>query len=193
MTGPTVSFTDRIVVVSGAGGGGIGTTVTRTAAEAGATVIAVSRSQENLDRHVGPLAEDGLKVIPVAADAATAVERGTEPDLIVMALQDGSAEELAGIKRLRAATGARILTAVDFRKNSNNLFVIAIAVGFGMIPMVAPNFWRNLPHELHPLRESGILLSAIVAVALNAFFNGVASADQAREEVSAAAAAAEHV
>lgn len=92
-----------------------------------------------------------------------------------------------------AATGARILTAVDFRRNSNNLFVIAISVGFGMIPMVAPNFWRNLPHELHPLLESGILLSAIVAVALNAFFNGVASADQAREEASAAAAAAEHV
>ena len=33
-----------VVVVSGAGGGGIGTTVTRMAAEAGATVVAVSRS-----------------------------------------------------------------------------------------------------------------------------------------------------
>jgi len=92
-----------------------------------------------------------------------------------------------------AATGARILTSVDFKTNANNLFVVAIAVGFGMIPMVAPNFWRNLPHELHPLLESGILLSAIVAVALNAFFNGVASAEQAREEATAAAAAAEHV
>ncbi|HET9564197.1 MAG TPA: oxidoreductase, partial [Mycobacterium sp.] len=39
----------RIVVVSGAGGGGIGTTVTRMVAEAGATVVAVSRSKENLD------------------------------------------------------------------------------------------------------------------------------------------------
>ena len=61
----------RIVVVSGAGGGGIGTTVTRLAAEAGATVIAVSRSKENLDAHVAPLAEQGLSVIPVAADAST--------------------------------------------------------------------------------------------------------------------------
>jgi NAD(P)-dependent dehydrogenase (short-subunit alcohol dehydrogenase family) len=61
----------RIVVVSGAGGGGIGTTVTAMAAEAGATVIAVSRSKENLDEHVLPLAERGLPVVPVAADAST--------------------------------------------------------------------------------------------------------------------------
>jgi 3-oxoacyl-[acyl-carrier protein] reductase len=61
----------RIVVVSGAGGGGIGTTVTRLIAGAGATVIAVSRSKENLETHVAPLAEEGLTVIPVAADAST--------------------------------------------------------------------------------------------------------------------------
>ncbi|MCF6385529.1 SDR family oxidoreductase [Mycobacterium sp. MBM] len=61
----------RIVVVSGAGGGGIGTTVTRLAAEAGATVVAVSRSQDNLDTHIAPLADEGLPVIPVVADAST--------------------------------------------------------------------------------------------------------------------------
>lgn len=61
----------RVVVVSGAGGGGIGTTVTALAAEAGATVIAVSRSQANLDEHVGPLIRRGLDVIAVAADAST--------------------------------------------------------------------------------------------------------------------------
>lgn len=61
----------RIVVVSGAGGGGIGTTVTAMTARAGATVIAVSRSKENLDEHVAPLAQEGLAVVPVAADAST--------------------------------------------------------------------------------------------------------------------------
>ncbi|HEX2213441.1 MAG TPA: SDR family oxidoreductase [Mycobacterium sp.] len=66
-----LSLDGRIVVVSGAGGGGIGTTVTRMAAEAGATVVAVSRSKENLDDHVAPLAERGLSVVPVAADAST--------------------------------------------------------------------------------------------------------------------------
>lgn len=61
----------RVVIVSGAGGGGIGTTVTRKVAGAGATVIAVSRSAENLAKHVKPLAAEGLSVLPVAADAAT--------------------------------------------------------------------------------------------------------------------------
>jgi NAD(P)-dependent dehydrogenase (short-subunit alcohol dehydrogenase family) len=61
----------RIVVVSGAGGGGIGSAVTRMAAQAGATVVAVSRSKENLDEHVAPLAQHGLSVVPVSADAST--------------------------------------------------------------------------------------------------------------------------
>ena len=61
----------RIIVVSGAAGGGIGTTVTRLVARAGATVIAVSRSQANLDRHIAPLVSQGLSITPVAADAQT--------------------------------------------------------------------------------------------------------------------------
>lgn len=69
--GISLRLDGRIVVVSGAGGGGIGTTVTRLAAEAGATVVAVSRSKDNLDQHVAPLARQGLSVVPVAADAST--------------------------------------------------------------------------------------------------------------------------
>ena len=61
----------RIVVVAGAAGGGLGTAVTRMAAEAGATVIGVSRGQENLDQHLGPMVSEGLSVIPVAADVET--------------------------------------------------------------------------------------------------------------------------
>lgn len=61
----------RVIVVAGAGGGGLGTTVTRMAARAGATVIGVSRGKENLDRHLGPLVAEGLAVIPVAADVET--------------------------------------------------------------------------------------------------------------------------
>jgi len=91
-----------------------------------------------------------------------------------------------------AATGARILTAVDFKSNTYNLFIVAISVGFGMIPLVAPNFFKALPHDLHPLLESGILLSAVVAVVLNAFFNGLGSAESAEAEAAAAAATATH-
>ena len=71
MSNEFVDLTGRIVIVSGAAGGGIGTSVARTAAQAGATVIAVSRSEENLTKHIEPLAAEGLSVIPVAADAST--------------------------------------------------------------------------------------------------------------------------
>jgi uric acid transporter len=80
-----------------------------------------------------------------------------------------------------AATGIRILAGVDFRTNRNNLFIVAVSIGFGMIPLVAPNFKQWLPHGIHPLIESGILLASIAAVLLNAFFNGASgsSADAA--------------
>jgi len=92
-----------------------------------------------------------------------------------------------------AATGARILTAVDFRTNRFNLFVVAISVGFGMIPLVAPNFFRYAPDVLHPLLDSGILLAAIVSVLLNLFFNGAASVEEAKTKASLTAAGSQHV
>ncbi|HKP62550.1 MAG TPA: SDR family oxidoreductase [Polyangiales bacterium] len=61
----------RIVVVAGAAGGGIGTSVTDMVARAGATVIAVSRSPANLERHIAPRVAQGLPIVPVAADIST--------------------------------------------------------------------------------------------------------------------------
>lgn len=88
-----------------------------------------------------------------------------------------------------AATGVRILAGVNFTTNRNNLFVVAVSLGFGMIPLVAPNFKQWMPHGLHPLIESGILLASIAAVALNAFFNG---ASGSAEEAKVAASMADH-
>ena len=71
-----------------------------------------------------------------------------------------------------AATGIRILGGVDYRRNRNNLFIVAISIGFGMIPLIAPGFKQWMPHAIHPLIESGILLASISAVLLNLYFNG---------------------
>ena len=71
-----------------------------------------------------------------------------------------------------AATGIRILANVDFKTNRHNLYIVAIAIGAGMIPLVAPRWSQQMPHPLAPLLESGILLTAIAAVALNLYFNG---------------------
>jgi NCS2 family nucleobase:cation symporter-2 len=71
-----------------------------------------------------------------------------------------------------AAAGIRILTRVDFRNNRYNLYIVALSIGFGLIPLVAPRWAQQMAHSLHPLLESGILLTAVAAVALNLFFNG---------------------
>ncbi|MDK9695703.1 MAG: purine permease [Siculibacillus sp.] len=92
-----------------------------------------------------------------------------------------------------AATGIRILAEVDFKAQRNNLLIVAISIGFGMIPLVAPKFFEHMPKALGPLLESGILLASIVAVILNAFFNGVKGAEEALAEATVAGEAAEHV
>ena len=90
-----------------------------------------------------------------------------------------------------AATGIRILSGVDYATNRSNLFVAAVAIGFGMIPLVAPTFFSKMPHALGPLLESGILLASLVAVALNLYFNGLGSAEAARHAASHTAHTAE--
>jgi uric acid transporter len=88
-----------------------------------------------------------------------------------------------------AATGIRILSGVDFKGNRNNLYIVAVSIGFGMIPLVAPRWSQHMNHSLHPLLESGILLTALSAVALNLFFNGGRGDDSAAIEAAKAAEA----
>jgi NCS2 family nucleobase:cation symporter-2 len=71
-----------------------------------------------------------------------------------------------------AATGIRILARVDYGRR-HNLLVIAISIAIGMIPLVAPTFFGQLPQWLAPIVNSGITLAAISAVLLNALFKGV--------------------
>jgi NCS2 family nucleobase:cation symporter-2 len=88
------------------------------------------------------------------------------------------------------ATGIRILANVDFKTNRNNLYIVAISIGAGMIPLVAPRWTQHMAHSLHPLLESGILLTAIAAVLLNIYFNG--GKGDAAGTVEAAKAAEAH-
>ncbi len=90
-----------------------------------------------------------------------------------------------------AATGIRILSNVDFKSKRNNLYIVALAIGFGLVPLVAPRWTQHMAHSLHPLLESGILLTAIAAVTLNLYFNGGRGADQAGA-IEAAKAAEAH-
>lgn len=91
-----------------------------------------------------------------------------------------------------AATGIKILKSVDYAKSPNNTIVVAISIGFGLIPLVSPNFFRIFPAELKPIFGDGIILTSIAAVLLNAYFNRT-SAEQASEDAILAAEGASHI
>jgi uric acid transporter len=88
-----------------------------------------------------------------------------------------------------AATGIRILGGVDFKQNRYNGLVVAISLGMGMVPLMAPDYTMWLPHAIEPLIHSGILLASIAAVLLNVVFNGAGQVDE--EELVQAALQAE--
>jgi uric acid transporter len=90
---------------------------------------------------------------------------------------------------LVAATGSKILARVDYGPR-HNLLIVAVSVALGMIPLVAPTFFDQLPMWLGPITHSGITLAAISAVLLNAFFNGVGGAAAVGRELAEVAKSA---
>jgi xanthine permease len=71
------------------------------------------------------------------------------------------------------ATGVRVLAGADFTRRPQNLLIVAISVGLGMIPLVADKFFQAFPATLGPMLNSGILLATVAAVILNLFYNGL--------------------
>ena len=71
-----------------------------------------------------------------------------------------------------AANGIKALSKVDFEKNQNNIFIVAISIGMGVIPVVDPNFFNFFPNWSQTIVHSGITLGSLTAIILNAFFNG---------------------
>ena len=124
----------RVVAVAGAAGGGIGTTVARMVAEAGATVIAVSRGKDNLDNHIAPLADRGLPIVPVAADVAT--EDGVAAVIEAAAAAEG---ELHGLVNVAGGAGPETWmpsTRVN-RSDWRDLFTQNLETAFFMSQAVA--------------------------------------------------------
>ncbi|MGH3518649.1 MAG: nucleobase:cation symporter-2 family protein [Haloechinothrix sp.] len=69
-----------------------------------------------------------------------------------------------------AASGIRTLSKVEY-DNNLNLVIVATALGFGLVPIAAPQFWDAFPGWVGTIMHSGISAAAIVAVLLNLFFN----------------------
>jgi uric acid transporter len=91
-----------------------------------------------------------------------------------------------------AATGIKILATVDYTTQRNNVLIVAISIGFGVIPIVSPNFFHIMPADLKPIFGDGIILTSIAAVLLNVYFNRTSHAE-ASQGAMLAAQAAEHI
>ena len=150
----------------------------------------------SFSQNVGLVAVTGIKSRWVAvAGGAILLGLGLIPKLAAVAaaipvyVLGGSGLVMFGMV---AATGIRILAAVDYNKNRSNTMIIAIGIGVGMLTLIAPNIFDQLPKALKPMLDSGILLTTIATVILNAFFNGPADSDAIRAEIIEAASKAEH-
>ena len=69
------------------------------------------------------------------------------------------------------SNGIKVLQRVDFG-NVNNLYIIAVSIGIGMLPVFSPTIFSQLPTYLSPLLNSPILLTAFCALIMNAVLNG---------------------
>ncbi len=73
------------------------------------------------------------------------------------------------------ATGIQVLAGVDYKGTSgrNNLFIVAVSVVIGLMPMVNGKVFSRLPEWLSPFTHSGIVLAALAALLLNLYLNGL--------------------
>ncbi len=84
-----------------------------------------------------------------------------------------------------AASGIRSLGKVNYDGN-NNLLIVAVSIGFGLLPVVLPGFWHKLPDIVAVVLDSGISSAAIVAFLLNIVFNVWGKGDQSTVHVTEA-------
>lgn len=92
-----------------------------------------------------------------------------------------------------AASGIKTLSKADLGDPFNAL-VVSGAVGIGMIPVAAPDFYENFPAAMRTILDSGISTGCLVAILLNLLFNSFragTSTVQGGEDAPEGAAAAE--
>lgn len=87
-----------------------------------------------------------------------------------------------------AASGIRMLAPVKY-DNNMNLLIVAVTIGVGILPQVAPHFYDHFPHWFQTIAKSGISSAAIVGVLLNLIFNHIPFGKTKDPSVVAAATA----
>jgi uric acid transporter len=139
-------------------------------------------------QNVGLVGLTGVKSrFVVATSGAILVVMGFFPKLATIiaslpnAVLGGAGIAMFGIV---AANGIKTLSKVDFDHNPNNIFIVAISIGMGVIPVVDPNFFKLFPDWTQTILHSGITLGSLTAIILNALFNGSKGGDEAQKELA---------
>ncbi|WP_342649299.1 nucleobase:cation symporter-2 family protein [Pseudomonas sp. REB1044] len=76
------------------------------------------------------------------------------------------------------ATGIKILQEADISDRRNQLLV-AVSIGLGLIPVVRPEFFAQMPTWMEPITHSGIAMATLSALMLNLLFNILGGAERA--------------
>lgn len=71
-----------------------------------------------------------------------------------------------------AVLGIQMLRRVDF-DDMGNFVICTVALAFGLLPIVAPSVYSQLPQAAQGILDSGVAMSAVVAVVLNILFNHI--------------------
>ncbi|KUJ70920.1 uracil permease [Streptomyces albus subsp. albus] len=79
-----------------------------------------------------------------------------------------------------AASGVQTLAGAALEKGDNAL-IVAAALGVGLIPIAAPDFYHAFPDDVLVILDSGISTGCIVAVVLNLAFNHLGRGRRADE------------
>ncbi|WP_328535941.1 nucleobase:cation symporter-2 family protein [Streptomyces sp. NBC_00344] len=69
-----------------------------------------------------------------------------------------------------AASGVQTLAGAAMEKGENAL-IVATALGIGLIPIAAPDFYHAFPKDVLVVLDSGISTGCVVAIVLNLAFN----------------------
>ena len=76
-----------------------------------------------------------------------------------------------------AASGMKTLSRVEF-DGTQNIMVVAVSLGVGMITLAVPNFYHNFPAWAQVILHSGITAGSIAAIVLNLLLNGVSAEEK---------------
>lgn len=69
-----------------------------------------------------------------------------------------------------AVSGIRTLSKVDYQQQSN-MIIVAVALCAGIIPLISPEFFSQMPKAIQTFFHSGVSATCVFAVILNLFFN----------------------